>query len=163
MRMTHHHRLEQRTNWKEKSNPSSSSFCKNEGLELSPAKTVITTWRKGFDFPRTKRAPSSQRKMLIKPSKKNVNTFLGGIRKTIRAARGMSAADLIRNSTPSSGVGLNYHRHVVSTRAFARVITPLLQSCGNVHDEDTRTEHTLAQKTVLCDASCRDWSSSVNV
>ena len=45
-------------------------------------------------------------KLLIKPSKKNIKTFLGGIRKTIRAARGMSAADLIRKLNPQNqGLG----------------------------------------------------------
>jgi hypothetical protein len=34
------------------------------------------------------------------PSKKNVKTFLGGIRKTIKAALGMSAADLIHKLNP---------------------------------------------------------------
>ena len=72
--------------WKERSNPSLSSFCKNEGLELSPKKTVITHVEKGFDFlgQNVRRYPNG--KLLIKPSKKNVKTFLEGIRRTIKAA-----------------------------------------------------------------------------
>ena len=57
----------------------------------------------------------------IKPSKKNIKTFLGGIRKTIKAALGMSAADLIHKLNPKIRGWTNYHRHVVSTRTFARV------------------------------------------
>jgi RNA-directed DNA polymerase len=96
-------------------------FLQERGLELSPAKTVITHVEKGFDFlgQNVRKYPNG--KLLIKPSKKNVNTFLGGIRKTIRAARGMSAADLIRKLNPAIRGWANYHRHVVSTRTFARV------------------------------------------
>src|SRR5712692_623755 len=43
------------------------------------------------------------------------------IRKTIKAALGMSAADLIRNLNPKIRGWANYHRHVVSTRTFACV------------------------------------------
>jgi RNA-directed DNA polymerase len=96
-------------------------FLQERGLELSPAKTVITHVEKGFDFlgQNVRKYPNG--KLLIKPSKKNVKTFLGGIRKIIRAARGMSAADLIRELNPKIRGWANYHRHVVSTRTFARV------------------------------------------
>jgi RNA-directed DNA polymerase len=96
-------------------------FLQERGLELSPAKTVITHVEKGFDFlgQNVRKYPNG--KLLIKPSKKNVKTFLGGIRKTIKAALGMSAADLIRNLNPKIRGWANYHRHVVSTRTFACV------------------------------------------
>ena len=96
-------------------------FLQERGLELSPAKTVITHVEKGFDFlgQNVRKYPNG--KVLIKPSKKNVKTFLGGIRKIIRAARGMSAADLIRELNPKIRGWANYHRHVVSSRTFARV------------------------------------------
>ena len=93
-------------------------FLQERGLELSPAKTVITHVEKGFDFlgQNVRKYPNG--KLLIKPSKKNVKAFLDGIRKTIKAALGMSAADLIRYLKPN---WTNYHRHVVSTRTFASV------------------------------------------
>src|ERR1700722_704029 len=96
-------------------------FLQERGLELSPAKTVITHVEKGFDFlgQNVRKYPNG--KLLIKPSKKNIKTFLVGIRKTIRAALGMSAADLIRVLNPKIRGWANYHRHVVSTRTFARV------------------------------------------
>jgi len=96
-------------------------FLHERGLELSPAKTVITHVKKGFDFlgQNVRKYPNG--KLLIKPSKKNVNTFLGGIRRIIRAARGTSAAGLIRKLNPTIRGWANYHRHVVSTRTFARV------------------------------------------
>ena len=63
-------------------NPSSSSFCKERGLELSPTKTAITHVEHGFDFlgQNVRRYPNG--KLLIKPSKKNVGTFLNGIRES---------------------------------------------------------------------------------
>src|SRR5258707_8523885 len=61
-------------------------FLQARGLELSPAKTVITRVEKGFDFlgQNVRKYPNG--KLLIKPSKKNVKTFLDGIRKTIKTA-----------------------------------------------------------------------------
>src|ERR1700691_258528 len=96
-------------------------FLQERGLELSPAKTVITHVEKGFDFlgQNVRKYPNG--KLLIKPSKKNIKTFLDGIRGTIKAARGMSAADLIRWLNPKIRGWSNYHRHVVSKRIFSRV------------------------------------------
>ena len=80
-------------------------FLQERGLELSPTKTVITHVEKGFDFlgQNVRRYPNG--KLLIKPSKKNIKTFLGGIRRTIRAALGKSAADLIDELNPKIRAG----------------------------------------------------------
>jgi RNA-directed DNA polymerase len=96
-------------------------FLQERRLELSPTKTVITHVERGFDFlgQNVRRYPNG--KLLIKPSKKNVGTFLNGIRKIIKDARGMSAADLIDQLNPKIRGWANYHRHVVSKRTFGRV------------------------------------------
>ncbi|HEX2712840.1 MAG TPA: group II intron reverse transcriptase/maturase, partial [Candidatus Acidoferrales bacterium] len=96
-------------------------FLQERGLELSPTKTVITHVEHGFDFlgQNVRRYPNG--KLLIKPSKKNVKTFLDGIRRTIKAAQGVSAADLIDDLNPKIRGWANYHRHVVSKRTFGRV------------------------------------------
>jgi RNA-directed DNA polymerase len=96
-------------------------FLQQRGLALSPKKTVITHVEKGFDFlgQNVRRYPNG--KLLIKPSKKNLNTFLDGIRQTIRNARGMSAADLIDLLNPKIRGWANYHRRVVSSRIFSSV------------------------------------------
>src|SRR6202166_3561024 len=96
-------------------------FLQERGLELSPTKTVITHVEHGFDFlgQNVRRYPNG--KLLIKPSKKNVKTFLAGIRATIKAALGMSAADLIEQLNPKIRGWANYHRHVVSKRTFGCV------------------------------------------
>src|SRR5437016_13942769 len=50
-------------------------YLRERGLELSPVKTVITHVTTGFDFPgqNVRRYPDG--KLLIKPSKKNVQCF----------------------------------------------------------------------------------------
>jgi len=96
-------------------------FLQERGLELSPTKTVITHVENGFDFlgQNVRRYPNG--KLLIKPSSKNVKIFLDRIRQTVKAALGMSAADLIDALNPMIRGWANYHRHVVSKRTFARV------------------------------------------
>jgi RNA-directed DNA polymerase len=103
-------------------------FLQERGLELSPTKTVITHVEHGFDFlgQNVRRYPNG--KLLIKPSKKNVGTFLEGIRRTIKAAQGVSAADLIDTLNPMVRGWANYHRHVVSKRTFERVDHTLFSS-----------------------------------
>jgi RNA-directed DNA polymerase len=96
-------------------------FLQKRGLELSPAKTVITHVEKGFDFLGQNVRKHPKGKLLIKPSKKNVKVFLDGIRKIIKAALGMSAAELIDWLNPKIRGWANYHRHVVSKRVFRRV------------------------------------------
>ena len=121
MRMISSSPVNRKTCWKERSKPLVEQFLQQRGLKLSPTKTVITHVEKGFDFlgQNVRRYPNG--KLLIKPSKKNVKTFLDGIRGTIKAALGMSAADLIDQLNPKIRGWANYHRHVVSKRTFARV------------------------------------------
>ena len=56
-------------------------FLQERGLELSPTKTVITYVKDGFDFlgQNVRRYPDGKRR--IKPSKKNVKTFLDDVRR----------------------------------------------------------------------------------
>ena len=95
-------------------------FLQERGLELSPAKTVITHVEHGFDFlgQNVRRYPNG--KLLIKPSKKNVGTFLKGIRRIIKDAHGVSAADLIDQLNPKIRGWANYHRHVEQTHVWTR-------------------------------------------
>jgi RNA-directed DNA polymerase len=96
-------------------------FLRERGLELSPVKTVITHVTTGFDFlgQNVRRYPDG--KLLIKPSKKNVQSFLNDVRKTIRAGLAKTAAELIFTLNPKIRGWANYHRHVVSSRTFSKV------------------------------------------
>ncbi len=103
-------------------------FLRERGLELSPTKTVITHVETGFDFlgQNVRRYPDGKRR--IKPSKKNVKTFLDGIRRTIKAALGSTAADLIRQLNPKIVGWANYHRHTMNKSTFARVDNEIFSS-----------------------------------
>jgi RNA-directed DNA polymerase len=97
-------------------------FLRERGLELSPTKTVVTPVTQGFDFLGQNVRRYSNGKLLIKPSTKNVKRFLAGIRETIKAALGKSAADLINELNPKIRGWANYHRHVVSIVCVSRTI-----------------------------------------
>jgi RNA-directed DNA polymerase len=96
-------------------------FLRERGLELSPKKTVITHVEQGFDFLGQNVRKYPRGKLLTKPSKKNVKTFLDGIRKTIKAAWAWPAAEVVNELNPKIRGWANYHRHVVSKRIFTRV------------------------------------------
>lgn len=80
-------------------------YLLDRGLKLSPVKTVITHVTTGFDFlgQDVRRYPDG--KLLIKPSKRNVQSFLDDLRQTIRAGLAKTAAELFSFSTPRFAVG----------------------------------------------------------
>jgi RNA-directed DNA polymerase len=75
----------------------------------------------GFDFLGQNVRKYPHGKLLTKPSKKNIKTFLDRIRKTIKAAAAWPAAEWINEPNPKIRGWANYHRHVVSKRTFPRV------------------------------------------
>jgi len=79
-------------------------FLIARGLELSKEKTRITHIEEGFDF-LGQNVRKYNGKLLIKPSKKNVQKFLKDIRGTIKGRKATKQEKLIENSTLSSGVG----------------------------------------------------------
>jgi RNA-directed DNA polymerase len=97
------------------------AFLRERGLKLAPEKTAITHLNEGFDFlgQNIRRYPNG--KLLIKPSKKNIRTFLGKVREIIHKNRGASTDALIRQLNPVIRGWANYHRHVVAKRTFSRV------------------------------------------
>ena len=95
-------------------------FMRERGLELSPEKTTITHIAEGFDF-LGQNVRKYGTKLLIKPSKKNVATFLRGIREVVKANRGATAGHLVLVLSPKIRGWANYHRHVVSKAVFSEV------------------------------------------
>jgi RNA-directed DNA polymerase len=105
--------------------PLIASFLKERGLELSIEKTKVTHITEGFDFLgqniRKYACGKNRFKLLIKPSKKNVQTFLDGIRQVFRKAGSMDQAALIRTLNPKIRGWGNYHRSVVAKQAFSKI------------------------------------------
>ena len=97
------------------------AFLNERGLRLSPEKTAITHLSEGFDFlgQNVRRYPNG--KLLIKPSKKNIRTFLRKVREIVRRNAGAPAEALIRQLNPVIRGWANYHQHVVAKRTFSRV------------------------------------------
>jgi RNA-directed DNA polymerase len=60
-------------------------------------------------------------KLLINPSKKNIHTFLEGIRKVIKENKQATTGNLIAQLNPKIRGWANYHRHVVSKETFNKV------------------------------------------
>ncbi len=99
-------------------------FMRERGLHLSPEKTVITHIGEGFDFlgQNVRKYKAGKRyKLLIKPSKKNVHTFLEKIRDIVKGNRALSAGKLIRKLNPLIKGWAGYHQHVVSKDTFKTV------------------------------------------
>ena len=101
--------------------PALESFLKERGLELSPEKTVITHIKDGFDFlgQNVRKYPDNGKlKLLIKPSKKSINSFKQGIKQTLHKARHLTQAQLIKLLNPKISGWAYYHRSVVSNKTF---------------------------------------------
>jgi RNA-directed DNA polymerase len=62
------------------------AFLSQRGLELSQEKTLITHIQQGFDF-LGQNVRKYGKKLIIKPSKKNVATFLESIREVVKGTR----------------------------------------------------------------------------
>jgi len=96
-------------------------FMEERGLELSEEKTHITHITTGFDFLGQNIREYKDGKVLVKPSKKNVKTFLRNIRKLIKENAQATAGNLIMQLNPQVRGWANYHRHVSSKQTFVRV------------------------------------------
>jgi len=100
--------------------PMIESFLAERGLTLSPEKTRITHIREGFDF-LGQNIRKYGEKLLIKPSKKNVATFLDKVRTIVKGNKQAKQVDLIRQLNPVITGWANYHRHVVAKATLNRV------------------------------------------
>lgn len=97
--------------------PAVAIFLRERGLELSPEKTKITHIDEGFNFLGFN-VRKYKGKLLIKPAKENIKTFLGNMRKTIKSNATVKTVDLIEILNPRIRGWTNYYRHVVSKTTF---------------------------------------------
>jgi RNA-directed DNA polymerase len=96
-------------------------FLKERGLELSHEKTRITHSEDDFDFLGQTIRRQGNGKIIIKPSRRNVQTFLARIQETIDNSGSMTAGDMIWRLNQQIKGWTMYHRFVVSSRTFAAV------------------------------------------
>src|SRR5205823_117553 len=96
-------------------------FLSERGLELSHEKTSITHIDDGFDF-LGQNVRRYGTKLLLKPSRKNVRTFLAKIDDVIQHEGGhLTAGELIERLNPKIRGWALYHRHASSKQTFAHV------------------------------------------
>jgi len=100
--------------------PAVTEFLAERGLVLSPEKTRITHIKDGFDFLGWN-IRKYNGKLLMKPSKANVNAHLDKVREIIKANKTAKQANLIRLLNPVLRGWANYHSHAVAKKAFNRV------------------------------------------
>jgi len=114
-------------------------FLKERGLELSHEKTRITPIEDGFDFLGQTIRRHRSGKILIKPSKRSVKTFLSKIQETIDNSGSMTAGDMIRRLNQQIKGWTMYHRFAVSSRIFAavddRIFWKLRRWCRKRHGQ----------------------------
>ena len=93
--------------------PEVRKFMHERGLTLSEEKTVITHLKDGFDF-LGQNTRKYKGKILTKPAKKNVQSFLDGIRKMILNNPTLKQEQLIGMLNPKIRGWGNYHRQTHS-------------------------------------------------
>jgi RNA-directed DNA polymerase len=102
-------------------------FLKERGLKLSLEKTQITHIEDGFDF-LGQNVRGYGGTILVKPSRKNVATFLAKVRAIIKASGQATAGHLILQLNPVIRGWANYHRHVSSKQTFTKVDHAIFQA-----------------------------------
>lgn len=134
-------------------------FLAERGLVLSHEKTSITHLEDGFDFLGQNVRRYGDGKVLLRPSKRSIHTFLTGIRKILREeGRSLSAGQLIEVLNPKIRGWALYHRHASSSRTFAKVdhqiFTALWRWCRRRHPR--KTARWIRQKYFMSQGS-RSW------
>jgi RNA-directed DNA polymerase len=101
--------------------PLVAQFLAERGLELSHEKTKITHLDDGFDFLGQTIRRYGGDTVLLKPSRRSVQTLVRKIQATIDGAGGWTAGQLIERLNQQLKGWTMYHRHAASKRTFAQV------------------------------------------
>ena len=102
-------------------------FLHERGLELSQEKTKITHITDGFDF-LGQHLRDYDGKLLVTPSRKNVQTLLRKVRGIIKGNAQATTGNLIGLLNPVIRGWANYHRHVASKQTFTKVDNAIFQA-----------------------------------
>jgi RNA-directed DNA polymerase len=96
------------------------AFLGERGLRLSREKTKITHIEEGFEFLGAS-VRKYGRKLLIKPSRRNIHEVLSETRDLIRTQKAATALDLIRQLNSKLRGWANSQSYLVASRAFRHV------------------------------------------
>jgi RNA-directed DNA polymerase len=96
------------------------SFLAERGLRLSEAKTRVLHVNEGFDFLGWN-FRKYRGKLLIKPSRKNVQAFYAKVREVIKRHMTMPQVVLIQNLNPILRGWAQYHQPVVAKETFSKL------------------------------------------
>jgi RNA-directed DNA polymerase len=107
--------------------PLITNFLRERGLELSPEKTLITHINDGFNFLGFNIRKYKQ-KLLIKPAKENIRSFLRTIRGIIKLRKSTKTEELIYSLNPKITGWANYFRHVVSKATSSYIDYQIFQA-----------------------------------
>lgn len=111
-------------------------FLGERGLQLSKEKTKITHIENGLDFLGFN-VRKYKGKLLIKPSKNSIKTFLKKIKDTIKSHPSSKTENLIDMLNPQIRGWSNYYKSVVSSKAFSyvdyRIFKMIWQWCKRRH------------------------------
>src|SRR5271163_64053 len=117
-------------------------FLKGRGLELSHEKTQITHVEAGFDFLGQNVRRYRCGKVLIRPSSRNVKTFLTKIQGTIDGSGSLTAGEMIRRLNQQIKGWTMYHRYAASKRTFTyvdhRIFQMVWRWCRRRHPQKGR-------------------------
>ena len=102
-------------------------FLAERGLELSQEKTTITHIEDGFDF-LGQNVRKYDGKLIIKPSKKNVASFLANIREVVKGNKGAMAGNLVMLLNPKIKGWAMYHRHICAKETFGQVDSAIFKT-----------------------------------
>lgn len=100
--------------------PAIEAFLSERGLTLSEEKTKITHINDGFDF-LGMNVRKYNGKLIIKPAKNSIKSFLADIRETIKSNATAKTENLIYLLNPKIRGWTNYYRHVCSKEIFCYV------------------------------------------
>ncbi|ADL54989.1 group II intron reverse transcriptase/maturase [Gallionella capsiferriformans] len=95
-------------------------FLKVRGLTLSEEKTKIVHIEEGFDFLGWN-VRKYDGKLLIKPAKKNVQTFMRKVRGIIKESKTVKQENLVKMLNPVIRGWANYHQNQVAKETFSKV------------------------------------------
>lgn len=105
-------------------------FLAERGLKLAAEKTRITPIDQGFDFLGWN-VRKYGGKLLIKPSKKNVQAFYGKVKGIISGNKTAKQENLIWVLNPVIRGWTQYHRHQVASDAFSRMDALIFRALWN--------------------------------